>query len=624
MRGGGADVTAPRGDDALRAQLSVARNALSEQIRKLAAERRKLAQLQEDIARMHDSPGYRLAKALHESRKSFRGLVHLPLRLAAIAWTVITGKRRMPEAASIASVEAEQARIAPPDAGNDPRRLRFAVIADEFTALALAPEVALCQLSPAHWREEIERFDPHALFVESAWRGNMGLWRDKIVPLSAEMVELLDWCTQHNVPTVFWNKEDPIHFDHFLATAVHFDHICTTDADCAPRYASLTGRRATALPFAAQPAIHHPLENEARIDAFCFAGSYYRKYGERQRDFMRIVDRVQPHRPVAIFDRNQGRNDPEFEFPEELQPYIVGSAAPAEIDAVYKRYRFAINVNTVKRSGTMCARRVFDLLACNTPLVSNECAAYPALFGPETILVVSEQGESPGLRRVLEDPSAYRRHRLAGLRVVMERHTWQKRIAALAEQLGLPPHAGDSPTLVAVARIADAGMLDKLLHVLAGQTRTADAVLVLAASGLERDAPGCRFFDDANALARELGAIPEAWMAYLDMQHHYGADYLRDLATATTYAKADAIGKGAHFVSDGAGGIELRNDGEQYRRDVALRPSRAILRAARWPERIGEMLAGREGAMRGVGVDEYNFCEFGAPADPDALRRVDA
>ncbi|BDZ42873.1 hypothetical protein GCM10025865_21720 [Paraoerskovia sediminicola] len=51
---------------------------------------------------------------------------------------------------------------------------------------------------------------------------------------STELRGITRWCRENDVPTVFWNKEDPVHFDLFVATAALFDVVFTTDVDSIP------------------------------------------------------------------------------------------------------------------------------------------------------------------------------------------------------------------------------------------------------------------------------------------------------------------------------------------------------------------------------------------------------
>jgi len=260
-----------------------------------------------------------------------------------------------------------------PLVGSGPNcKLNIACIMDEFTFGSFQPEAVLHQLTPSNWKGELEASNPDLLFIESAWRGKDELWGSKVGHTSAELQGIVAWCRAKNVPTVFWCKEDPIHFETFLNTAKLVDHVFTTDIDCIHRYKAALGHdRVYLLPFACQPAANNPIETYQRKDAFCFAGAYYVRYPERTRDLGDFVMELPTFRPLEIYDRNYGKNDPNYQFPEEYQQYIVGTLPFDQIDKAYKGYRYAINLNSIKQSQSMFARRVFELLASNTITISN-------------------------------------------------------------------------------------------------------------------------------------------------------------------------------------------------------------------------------------------------------------
>ena len=115
--------------------------------------------------------------------------------------------------------------------------LRVGGILDEFTMDCFAPEFELFPLDRAAGPAQLEGMD--LLFVESAWRGNDGSWNYTINQFDKhgeDVRSLVEAARQAQIPSVFWNKEDPVSFDLFLPAAKAFDIVLTTDADMIDGY----------------------------------------------------------------------------------------------------------------------------------------------------------------------------------------------------------------------------------------------------------------------------------------------------------------------------------------------------------------------------------------------------
>lgn len=333
------------------------------------------------------------------------------------------------------------------------KRLTVACILDEFTYNCFKDECDLRQVKLSSWRNELEKSDPDFFFFESAWNGEDGSWHGILSYGKPEFLELLDYCRDRMIPTVFWSKEDPVHFQRFLPVARKADHIFTTDIDCINGYKREAGHdRVYLLTFAAQPKDHNPIEKYNRRDAFCFAGSYYNHYSDRIKDFKELLDTLVKCRPVDIFDRNLNRPKPHsFEFPDDYKTLVVGTLNVEEIDRAYKGYRYGININTITQSQTMFARRIFELLASNTPIVSNYSLGLRMTFGD---LVLSSSDGKEIARRlgaIVENETIYRKFRLAGLRKVFCEHTYEDRFARIYSKVAGLRVAGWEPSVCVVA-----------------------------------------------------------------------------------------------------------------------------------------------------------------------------
>ncbi|WP_336056019.1 FkbM family methyltransferase [Nitratireductor sp. CH_MIT9313-5] len=583
----------------------------------------KYRQVTRQLNTMRRSRTFKAARYFRQARGSWGAAIRLPLRLIRLA-------RQQPSAQTVVEGRSSAARQpvlsdAPPAllqsfGQTQFGTLRVACIMDEFTFQSYLPECNLFPLTPGRWKDELEKFRPELLFVEAAWRGKDELWGNKVGHASDELKDIVKWCRDHSVPTVFWNKEDPVHFSTFLNTARLFDFVFTTDIDSIPGYKAALGHdRVYLLPFACQPRAHNPIRKYERKDAFCFAGAYYVRYPERTRDLGRFVEHLPSYRPLEIYDRNHGKDHPDYKFPEEYHPHIVGSLPFDQIDRAYKGYRYAINLNSIKQSQTMFARRVFELLASNTVTISNYSRGLRLFFGD---LVITSDDGSELIRRVealAGDYMKLRKFRLAGLRKVMREHTYNDRLAyVMAKVTGAPPP--DLMPHVAVVARADSGESLKAILENFGRQSYSNKKLVVVVD----DQQLVDITPDANVqvvkaadaelpVARFTGEAE--WIAGLVAGDYYGPDYLTDLALATRYSQAKALGKVAHHRwAEGRVEVEQLEAEYAVAQSVPLRS--ALLHAERVAERpLATFSAGigheylREGYVQAI--DVFNYCREG-------------
>ncbi|EAL6101152.1 glycosyltransferase family 1 protein, partial [Campylobacter coli] len=125
--------------------------------------------------------------------------------------------------------------------------LKIALIADELTHASLKAEdgVIIKNLTPLNYKLVFYFWKPDFLFVESAWHGFKNKWKYKIASYpdypkrnNNQLKKLISYAKKNNIPTVFWNKEDHVHFDRFIESAKLFDFIFTVDENCILKYKS--------------------------------------------------------------------------------------------------------------------------------------------------------------------------------------------------------------------------------------------------------------------------------------------------------------------------------------------------------------------------------------------------
>ena len=484
--------------------------------------------------------------------------------------------------------------------------LKVAAIMDQLTMESYAPQCRLLELTPTHWREEMDAFAPDLLFIESAWRGKDGLWFRKVDRYSQELYELTQYARGRNIPIVFWNKEDPGFTDIFMTTASYADVVFTTDIDCIPRYkADLRHDRVYHLHFAAQPSIHNPIEKYERKDRFCFAGAYYRKYKERTRVFDSFAAHFIAGKGLDIYDRNQLA---EHAFPPQYQPHILGSLPPSQIDVAYKGYYYGINMNSTQQSQSMFARRVFEMMASNTVTVGNFSRGVKNYFGDLTVCTNDTATLEMYLHRYCADPMVRDKYRLLGLRKALSEHLYQDRLGYITEKVFGVNMKPQLPPVTVLAKADSPKQAARLKRMFRAQTLSG-ARLVLLGGAVGREDAGVRCIPASQLSSTRCGDLcGEGLVAWWEGSDWYGPNYLLDLVLTWNYGSFRGAGKAAYF----AGEQDLPLHGELAYRPVqtlALRRSMArwdVLRDKSLNQLSGDTELTGEDLM---GIDPFQYCQ---------------
>ena len=321
------------------------------------------------------------------------------------------------------------------------KKLRIAIIADEHTVAGLEPEAELIHLTPGNWRWCLKfHKTPDILMVESAWRGHRASWKGKIVDYGNDntLESLVSWCRKKHIPTVFWNKEDPVCNNRFMQAAKLFDAVYTTDADSLNNYqrlADTTFHHTGILQFAAQPAIHYPGDFQNRLSGIAFAGGYYGdEYPQRSKQQTEILSALK-ELPLTIYDRFW-QQEKLSNFPAGLDRFCKPAVPLKEMGNVYRRHQVYLNFNTVTNSSTMLSRRVLELAACGSPMVSTPSPALKALFDDLVPQVLNGEQAHYQCQQLLNNHELRKKTSRRLHEQVMEQHTWQHRLKQISDDTG--------------------------------------------------------------------------------------------------------------------------------------------------------------------------------------------
>ncbi len=526
-----------------------------------------------DLPAEVDALSKRLARVERESKQKVERVQDTTqFRIGAALVELVRSPRRLPqvvrELRSIWKRRSSPAARQLPDVAADPwLHVKVGSILDEFTHECLAPEVALIPLDSDVSPDQLRDLD--LILVESAWRGNAGRWSyvlNRFEQHGDQLRSVLEQAERLEIPTAFWNKEDPVAFDLFLPAARAFDHVFTTDDNMVPRYrAALGSDQIATMAFAAQPALHNPVgrpRGDDVLQRLCFAGSWRGdKYDARRRDFETLLTPPLERGLLDIYDRYANGNVAD-QFPEPYRSAVVGQLPYRELNAAYRRYAAFLNVNSVSDSPTMFSRRVFELLACGTPVISTPALGIEELLG-ETALITDTQRRTDELVEwVLTEHEDRDRHAHVGYRLVHTEHTYGQRIANLLDRVGVPT----PPARRRVSIICSSNRPEHLQNVIASYTSQTyeDKEMIFVANSsrfdedaftrLEREVPGCRILriDESASLGQCLNealAVAEGeYFAKFDDDDLYGPNYLADLMLAFRYSGAAVVGKQSYYA----------------------------------------------------------------------------
>jgi spore maturation protein CgeB len=630
------------------------RRAAEAQVELLKAER---DYYQAELRQREQEVRYQLGDALVRAARPSLDTLKLPVRLARLLvrglqqrrarWRTDAASGSTP-AGSVKSPRFEPVSLAsapfaevPPDLR---RRtdLRIALIADEFSWWAWAFEADVFTFTPDAWQTALEERPPDLLLVESTWQGVGKSWHYQICELGKHpdrvrryvLPEFVAWCRQHGVPTVFYNKEDPPNFEYFIDAAKLFDHVITSDANCIAAYRQRLGHdRVRALPFAAQPRLNNPVFAGPRTGTACFAGTWYEQRHARRQDVAPLILRPALDFGLEIYDRMAGSRDPNYQWPAAYRRALRGHLPYAEMLTAYKRYKVFLNVNSVADSPTMFARRVFELLACGTPVVSTYSQGIAELLGSDLVLMsTSKAATRRHLEKLLADDDYRERLALRGQRKVFAAHTYTHRLQTILDAAGLSRPAVGAPRLAMIAAIEDGAQLAAAWEHYQRQTY-AHKRLVLCATragavaGVERIAgrsPAVRVVvvDEgpwAAVLHRAAAAADADYVAALHPDHYYGPEYVTDYAHATLYVTEAALGKASFYELNAAGEPRVVAAGHDYRVTERVNPWTLCLRRAQVLEMADALAAARtpgewwDGAQRRLGraysTDRFNYAQ---------------
>ncbi|NET24733.1 glycosyltransferase [Okeania sp. SIO1I7] len=429
--------------------------------------------------------------------------------------------------------------------------IKLAVISDRFTFDAISRETQIFAITPENWHETFTANAIDAVLIESAWEGNNGAWHRKVGKYEdrefKHIRELLEHCRKGGIPTIFWNKEDPVHFQRFKVTASLCSTVFTTDANQLGAYRSLPNNQIQsfgALPFFVQPKIHNPLNSRRENShTICYAGTYYgKRYADRTVELDLLLKASRSY-GLTIYDRQFDKPDSPYRFPEDLSAYIRGALDYSEMVEAYKAHPVNLNVNSVKDSPTMFSRRVVEAIACGSAVVSGSGQAVaPVLNG--LVPTVTDKTSAEQLLKVLMTDELWRRNLVAqAARYIFSRHTTGHRLAQMLRTANLCVEAPGLPRYALIIPSINKAIATQL-------TKQSLLPTVVLTSSCDQDTEkllkqvGCETVQTESKTnwPETLKTKEVEWIGVFDSEKCYSLTFYEDLLNATLYSDRSVLG----------------------------------------------------------------------------------
>jgi len=328
--------------------------------------------------------------------------------------------------------------------------MKIALIADKITTFSLDKEANIYPVTPLNYKFVLRFFKPDILFVESAWQGYRNRWKYKIAAYpeypnrnNNALERVVTYAGKLGIPTVFWNKEDGVHFERFIESAKLFDHIFTVDANAVERYRKVVSKDVTVntLMFAIQPAYHYFDGFNFKHRRASFVGSYSEHIHPKRREWQHLFFKsaYENDFPLVVYDRNSDRKAVHYRYPKYDNMKILKQVSYAETAQIYKENILSLNVNTIEDSPTMFSRRLIEILACGGIAVTSPSKAVDTYFSSYCHVVHTQEEMEALFERFREYGPKEEDYEMAreGAAYVHCTHTWKHRLNEIRQVIGI-------------------------------------------------------------------------------------------------------------------------------------------------------------------------------------------
>lgn len=408
--------------------------------------------------------------------------------------------------------------------------VNIGIIADEFLYNSFKDVANFHYIHKDHYKDFGDKID--ILLIATAWRGLYNEWKGmgnpKISKMRKTIFDMIDFYKQHDVKIVFYSKEDPTNYEYFVDIAEKCDYIFTTAAEKVEDYKKdCKNENVFLLEFGVNPIYNNPIGITSKPiqNGALFAGSWYQKYPERQKDSKILFDGVvNANQNLKILDRNYDLKLEQHFYPTQYLNYISPGVEHEKLQQITKLYEWVINLNTVKSSQSMFANRVYELQAMGNLLLSNYSLGINNYF--PNIFFAFDDTEIKYIMQNYSEKERYQ-HRLFGVRQVLRKHTTFHRINQLLNDIGYKSY---SPAEAKKVAVLTNEITEKIEEMFNNQTYKNKSLLTI--EDVQKD----------EALLDDY-----AYLTFFLHDNFYGEYYLEDMINAFKYTNVSYVTKDSYY-----------------------------------------------------------------------------
>ena len=301
-----------------------------------------------------------------------------------------------------------------------------------------------------------------------------------------------------------------------------------------------------------------------KITLSVFAGSWMKRHRERIETLPILLDPALEF-GLHIFDRNfrlpgiRRRH----RFPARYHSAIKGTLAYAEMLTAYRCYKVMLNTNSVTNSRTMFSRRVFESLACGTPVVSTDSEGMCRILGNYVRVTRCKDDTRFHLSALLNDPELRLREGHLGYRFVHECHTYRHRMNEICFRIGLKEREFVLPAVSVIVPVSRFENVTNALENFSRQTYKKKE-LILVINETECDVRPIRWqveafhnihivvvkspLDEIANFAQGANVAAGDYLVRMNGADKYGEKYLSDTMLTLGFIEAEILGKATYFV----------------------------------------------------------------------------